>query len=192
MNSFVSRNQPSGALIVALWLTVLGLTPVGGAESRGASPPASGDTNSYLRYVHPTVREPFPDLVNLTVPAELENQRLAALGYVDVTQGPFRADPSGQQDSTRAVQAAINFARDHQMVCFFPPGTYRISDTLSCIQQLYRRSNGRVLGGHLFPNLLVGSRAGAQRPRLLLAPRAPGFADPLKPKIMVHFGRGVT
>ncbi|RPJ33444.1 MAG: hypothetical protein EHM35_10535, partial [Planctomycetaceae bacterium] len=41
---------------------------------------ASGDPNAYLRYVHPTIREPFPDLVNLTVPAELEGQRAAAMG----------------------------------------------------------------------------------------------------------------
>lgn len=143
--------------------------------------------DAYLRYVHPTIREPFPDLVTLTVPAELEDRRTAALGLVDVTKGPFRADPSGREDSTRSIQAAINFARDRQMVCFFPPGTYRISDTLVCVQQLYWRSNGRVLGGNRFPNLLVGSRVGARRPRLVLAPHSPGFDDPEKPKLVVHF-----
>jgi len=147
----------------------------------------SSDPNAYLRYVHPTIRGPFPDLVDLAVPAELEDQRTAALGLADVTKGPFRADPTGQEDSTRAIQAAIDFARDHQMVCFFPPGTYRISDTLVCVQQLYRRSNGRVLGGNRFPNLLVGSRAGAQRARLVLAPRSPGFDNPQKPKLVVYF-----
>jgi hypothetical protein len=148
---------------------------------------APTDPDAYLRYVHPTIRAPFPDLVDLAVPAELEDQHTAALGLVDVTKGPFRADPTGQGDSTRAIQAAVDFARDHQMVCFFPPGTYRISDTLTCIQQLYRRSNGRVLGANRFPNLLVGSRVGAQRPRLVLAPRSPGFDDPEKPKFAVHF-----
>ena len=145
------------------------------------------DPDAYLRYAHPTIREPFVDLLNLDVPAELENHRLAALGYVDVTQGPFRADPTGSKDSTQAVQAALVFARDHQMACFFPAGTYLVSDTLSCTQQLYKRANGRVFGGNRFPNMLVGSRAGAQRPRLALAPRAPGFGDPAKPKIFVHF-----
>jgi hypothetical protein len=153
------------------------------ASAQGEVP--TGDT--YLRYVHPTIREPFPDLIDLTIPAELEDQRTAALGLVDVAKGPFRADSTGREDSTRALQAAINFARDHQMVCFFPPGTYRISDTLVCVQQLYRRSNGRVLGGNRFPNLLVGSRAGAQRPRLVLAPRSPGFGNPQKPKLVVYF-----
>jgi hypothetical protein len=78
-------------------------------------------------------------------------------------------------------------ARDHQMACFFPPGTYRVSDTIECVQQLYRRANGRVFGGNRFPNILVGSRAGAERPKLLLAPNSPGFGDPARPKIFVHF-----
>lgn len=144
-------------------------------------------SDDYLRYAHPTIREPFVDLLNLHVPAELADQPLAALGYVDVTQPPFHADPSGKLDSTRAVQDAVVFARDHQMACFFPTGTYLLSDTLSCIQQLYRRANGRVFGGNRFPNMLVGSRAGAQRPRLVLAPRSAGFGDPAHPKIFVHF-----
>jgi len=152
-----------------------------------AKAPSVPADETYLRYVHPTVREPFRDLVNLSVPAELEDQRLASLGFVDVTKGPFRADPTGVNDSTRVLRAAIDFARDHQMVCFFPPGTYRISDTLVCVQQLYRRSNGRVLGGNRFPNLLVGSRAGAEHPQLLLAPRSSGFDDPRRPKYVVHF-----
>lgn len=143
--------------------------------------------DSYLRYVHPTIRAPFTDLLNLDVPAELENQRLAALGYVDVTRKPFGADPTGKKDSTRAIQAAVLFARDRQMACFFPPGEYLLSDTLICVQQLYRRANGRVFGGNRFPNMLVGSRAGSGRPRLVLEPRSAGFGDPLKPKIFVHF-----
>jgi hypothetical protein len=147
----------------------------------------AADGASYLRYAHPTIREPFVDLLNLTVPAELENQRLAALGYVDVTKKPIGADPSGQADSTRAIQAAVTFARDHQMACFFPSGTYLLSDTLTCVQQLHQRANGRVFGGNRFPNILVGSRAGTQRPRLVLVPKAAGFGDSAKPKIFVHF-----
>ena len=100
---------------------------------------------------------------------------------------PFGADPTGKTDSTKAIQAAVTFARDHQMACFFPPGTYLLTDTLTCVQQLYQRSNGRVFGGNRFPNMLVGSRAGTQRPRLVLAPKAAGFGDPAKPKIFVHY-----
>lgn len=141
----------------------------------------------YLRYVHPTIRQPFPDLLNLAVPSELEDRPTAEIGLVDVTKAPFGADPTGDKDSTEALQAAIRFARDHQMVCFFPPGDYLASDTLECVQQLYRRSNGRVFGGNRFPNLLVGSRADSRRPRIILAPRSPGFDDPSRPKIFVHF-----
>lgn len=159
--------------------------PLGAADKPQA--PSRDEDVSYLRYAHATIREPFVDLLNLSVPKEIEDQRLAALGYVDVTQKPFGADPSGKNDSTKAIQTAVTFARDHQMACFFPPGTYLLSDTLTCVQQLYKRANGRVFGGNRFPNMLVGSRAGTQRPRLMLAPRSAGFGDPAKPKIFVHF-----
>lgn len=159
------------------------------AESPRArhSPGEGHGAESYLRYAHPTIREPFVDLLQLGVPAELAAQPLAALGYVDVTAQPFEADPTGKTDSTRAIQAAAVFARDHQLACFFPPGTYLLSDTLTCTQQLYQRANGKVFGANRFPHMLVGSRAGAQRPRLVLAPRAAGFGDPARPKIFVHF-----
>jgi hypothetical protein len=169
---------------------VLGFTAALGAAERPTAQPATRGTNSgdsYLRFAHPTIQEPFADLLGLDVPSELADSKLGALGYVDVTQKPFSADPTGKADSTKAIQAAVTFARDHQMACFFPPGTYLLSDTLTCVQQLYKRANGRVFGGNRFPNMLVGSRAGAQRPRLVLAPKAAGFGDAAKPKIFVHF-----
>jgi len=137
-------------------------------------------------YTRPTVREPFPDGISLAVPSELGNRPLAAMGLVDVAAAPFGADPTGRTDSTAALQRAINLARNAQMACFFPPGTYLVSDTLSCIQDLYERSNRMVVGGRMHPCLLVGSRAGA-RPRIVLAPRSPGFGDPGKPKYVIHF-----
>lgn len=168
-------------------VAILSVATAFGAPGGKAKPSSPGDPKAYLRYVQPTVQGPYPDGVNLAVPPELGDQTTPALGLVDVTKKPFHADPTGKTDATQALQAAINFARDHQMVCFFPAGTYRVSDTLSCIEQLYRRSNGRVLGSHLWPCVLMGSRAGQERPRILLAPRAPGFGDPLKPKILLHF-----
>lgn len=144
-------------------------------------------SEEYLRYIEPTIGPPLPDILLLNIPTELEDQRLAKIGCLNVTKGPFYADPTGEKDCTAALQAAINFARDHQLVCFFPPGTYRISNTLECVQQLYRRSNGRVFGGNRFPNMLVGSRTGARRPQIFLAPNSPGFADPANPRYVVHF-----
>ncbi len=115
-------------------------------------------------------------------PAELGGGKLAALGVVDVTRAPFGADPSGRKDSTRALQAAIDFARDHQMVAFFPSGTYRVSDTL----QALRGPSGRAWGGgRMMPCVLVG--ASKRRPRIFLAPRSPGFGDPQKTKPVIHF-----
>ena len=72
------------------------------------------------------------------------------------------------------------------MVTFLPPGVYRVSDTLECVQDLYHRTNGAVCGGRMHPCVLVGSRAG-KRPTILLAPRSPGFDDPEAPKYVIHF-----
>jgi hypothetical protein len=175
-------------LICLLTLAAVLSVRDGSAAAAGAAEDSqAADTNAYLRYAHPPVRAPFVDGVNLVVPAELGDRRGAALGLVDVTRPPFNADPTGRRDATRALQAAIEFARDHQMICFFPPGTYLVSDTLTCVQQLYRRTNGRVFGASLWPCVVMGSRAGPARPRLLLAPHAPGFGDPQRPKYVVHF-----
>lgn len=133
-----------------------------------------------------TVLGPIVDGINLKIPDKLEKSPLASLGLVDVTEEPFLADPDGKRDSTNAIQAAINFARDHQMVCFFPLGIYLISDTLQCIQNNYRRSNGKIVGGRNFPCVLMGSRGG-KRPRIILMPRSPGFQDPKRPKYIIHF-----
>lgn len=119
--------------------------------------------------------------------SELGNPSLAALGFVDVTVAPFSADPRGERDSTEALQKAIVFARDHQMVCFFPPGQYKISDTLTCEQYRPLRPDGRRKGTRDYPCVLVGSRRGTTRPRIFLAPHSTGFSDPEKPKYVIHF-----
>lgn len=128
------------------------------------------------------------DMIRLEVPPEIENQDLARLGFVDVTASPFGADPTGKADCTTALQAAVNFARDHQMAAFFPAGTYRISDTLSCTQNYYMRQHGKSFGAPMHPNVLIGSTADPKRrATILLAPRSPGFGDPAGPKYVVHF-----
>jgi hypothetical protein len=140
------------------------------------------------QYVHQTIVEPVRDVLNMEAPEILGNTKLAALGLVDVTAVPFSADPTGKSDSTRAIQQAINFARDHQMVCFFPSGVYTISDTLSCVQGYYRRQHGKVSAAPNFPCVLVGSQMkGKARPKIVLAPHSPGFGNPEKSKYLVHF-----
>lgn len=139
-------------------------------------------------YLHPTIREPLMDMISLEVPGEIGNQELAKLGFVDVTAPPFAADPMGRKDSTAGLQKAVDFARDHQMVCFLPAGTYRISDTLSCIQNHYLRQNGKFFGAPMHPNVLLGSTADPdRRATILLAPHSKGFSDPGNPRYVVHF-----
>lgn len=149
---------------------------------------AVGHLLSAGQYVHQTIGGPVRDVLNMEAPEILGNTELAALGLVDVTAAPFNADPTGKSDSTGAIQGAINFARDHQMVCFFPSGVYTISDTLSCVQGYYRRQHGKNSAAPNFPCVLVGSQTkGKARPRIVLAPRSPGFGNPDKPKYLIHF-----
>ncbi len=124
---------------------------------------------------------------NIEVPMEFGNPSLAALGFVDVTAAPFSADPRGKRDSTEALQHAIVFARDHQWVCFFPPGEYKVSDTLNCEQFRPLRRDGKRQGTRDYPCVLRGSQRAGERPRIVLASRSEGFSDPEKPKYVVHF-----
>lgn len=143
---------------------------------------------SASQYTHEIIGRPVKDLLNLEVPETLGNRELAALGLVDVTATSFDADPTGKSDTTKAIQAAINLARDHQMVCFFSSGTYVISDTLSCVQGYYKRQHGKISAAPNFSCVLVGSQMkGKMRPRIVLAPRSPGFGNPEKAKYLVHF-----
>ena len=115
-----------------------------------------------------------------------DHQYLAQWGYVDVTAPPFNADPTGQADSTRGIQHAIDFAREHYMVAFFPAGRYRVSDTLSCAQALVKRTTLKLMNDPEGPCVLIGSRSGLARPRIVLEPNARGFVDPAKPKQVIH------
>ncbi|TWU32044.1 glycosyl hydrolase family 28-related protein [Novipirellula artificiosorum] len=141
----------------------------------------------YLPYIHPRVEDPVAEGVSLDVPLEVANRPLAEIGVVDVTAAPFNADCSGVNDTTLAIREAVDFARDHQMVLFFPPGTYRISDTIECRQKLTLRGNGRLTSAANFPCVLVGSTRPGKRSVLLLEPHSPGFDDPEHRKIVVHF-----
>ncbi len=141
----------------------------------------------YLPYVYPPADGPVAEGLNRGVPQGLGNQRLADMGLLDVTAAPFEADPSGRRDSTRALQEAVDFARDNQMAAFFPPGTYRVSDTLEYIMDFKARGNGRLTGAHSNANILIGStKDPSRRAEIYLAPNSPGFGDETNPKIVVH------
>jgi len=94
---------------------------------------------------------------------------------------PFEADPSGQKDATAALQRAFEYARAHRMAVFFPVGTYTVSDTLE-----YAISHAAVRRGQESPCMMIGSRKGPHRPKIVLAPNSKGFQNPKAPKNVVH------
>lgn len=164
-----SFQSPRRSVWLAVWLLSAGT--VGWAATAA----------SKQDFFHANVTSPVPGGFKLDVPRELGNRELAEWGMVDVTAEPFQADPTGRRDSTQAIRDAVNFARDRQMVCFFPMGTYRVSDTIECIQNPVRGSNGMF-----WPCVLQGSRQGA-RPKIVLAACSPGFGDPARPKRVIYF-----
>jgi hypothetical protein len=120
------------------------------------------------------------------------NNKLLGIGLLDVTKRPYLADPTGEKDSTEAIQKAINDARDHKLVCFFPQGTYLISDTLSCEQENYKLESPRPVDGQIANYwhknhriVLLGSTKNGKRPVIKLSRDAKGFNDPSNPKIAI-------
>lgn len=118
--------------------------------------------------------------------ASLGNQKLAGMGFVDVTQAPFHADATGKTDSTASIQRAIFFSRENQMVLFFPEGVYQVSDTLRCPHGTYDPVSGAWRGRDL-PCVLMGTRLGKTRPKIVLSPNSPGYGDPSSHKCVVEF-----
>ncbi len=148
--------------------------------------------NALPPFVHPPVISPIPDGIKLDTPKELGNRTLARWGLVDVTAAPFHADPTGKRDSTRALQKAIDFSRDAQMVCFFPRGEYMVSDTLVLRHGIHMRSHRATFMNNLnMPCVLVGSRQGEgspdyARPRIVLRDHSAGFGDSEKTKAVIE------
>lgn len=126
------------------------------------------------------------------LPSRVDSRNdLPGIGCLDVTKAPYLADPTGRGDCTEAIQRAVNDARDRGLVCFFPEGTYVISDTISCEQEVRKLDRPRHVDGgteHYWPvsrpMVLMGSTKG-RRPVLKLSKEAKGFDDPSKPKIAV-------
>lgn len=130
----------------------------------------------------------------IAVRAASSNPALVALGLLDVTAVPYRADPTGLHDSTAALQRAIDDARDARLLTFLPAGTYLVSDTLTGIQGVvahdqwpYGAADPMVeFRSYCYPCTLVGDRRDG-RARLRLASNADGFGDPSAPKPLIHF-----
>jgi hypothetical protein len=118
-----------------------------------------------------------------------QNDRLVTAGYLDV-QAIYGADPTGNNDSTSAIQSAMNDAITYSMVAYVPSGTYKISNTLNGVQDCNNTNNynfGAIsqYGMHRAPSL-VGPASGA-RPTIFLADNSAGFGNPASPKPLVFF-----
>ena len=112
---------------------------------------------------------------------------LAELGVISVTDAPFRADPTGREDSTKSIQAALDEGYRTNVTVFFPRGTYRVTDTLNCSQTWSGPWSPPFRTG---THVLVGEtprEAGGERPSLLLPPDTPGFTDRSAGKIVLFF-----
>ncbi len=126
------------------------------------------------------------------LPAEFDRgDELYQLGLLDVTKAPYSADPTGKADSTAAIQRAVNDARDNWLVCFFPEGTYLISDTISCQQQVRKLDRPRSTDRHtqhywdLAHRIVMFGSGKGRRPIIKLSEDAKGFDDPNNPKFAV-------
>jgi len=101
---------------------------------------------------------------------------------IDVTRPPYNADPSGQEDATKAIQLAISQNVGRQtgsldampMILYFPNGTYRISDTLK-----WQDENGR------WRAMLVLQGQSQDGVVIRLADEAADFQEPAEPKPMI-------
>ncbi|QNN22432.1 hypothetical protein HED60_09150 [Planctomycetales bacterium ZRK34] len=138
-----------------------------------------------------TFDDHFP---SIAVPDELADSPLAQDGFVDVTGSMFGADPTGVKDSTQAIQKAVIFAREHRMVCYFPLGTYLVSDTIECLHGRIDPARGvtKARSSRDWPCILLGESRGGKRPVIRLADRAAGFGDAKRSKYVLHFwARGI-
>jgi hypothetical protein len=146
------------------------------------------DLNPYLPHIYSNISKPVPDMLDFEIAQRFIGDAMRNLGILDVTKSPFLVDHTGNQDVTVALQEAINFARDHQLLCYLPAGIYCISDTLECVQGYYLRANYSLGHTYPYPVLISGSTADPQkRTVLLLTPRSAGFNDPENRKMVVAY-----
>jgi len=122
-----------------------------------------------------------------------QDNELIKIGVLDVTLydgwNGNPVDPTGVQDSTAALQKAIDDAREYQLVAVFPNqangqrAVYLVSDTLKCQQERH----AIFYNAEPEPNVLVGSTKGNGRPIIKLKENTNKFSDPGDPQSVVLF-----
>lgn len=118
---------------------------------------------------------PMHSTLSAQLPPGINDNELYKNGYLDVTL--FGADSTGVLISTEAIQTAVNVARDNDLVCYFPSGTYLVDDTIKCMKKSYWDGERWQEERHYC--VLVGS--GIKRPVIKLLPGSPAFQNPDKP-----------
>lgn len=158
------------------------------------SPPAFADSASVPRLTRQVPAEQRLRInrggYSFYVPqTEFPDQPLLGCGLLDVTRAPFNADGSGNAAAATANVAAFRAAllagREYMLAVFVPAGEYLIDDVVDCTlgynDDIFQQADRQGAC------LLLGSRAGAERPTLRLTDDAPGYEDPLLPKPMLWF-----
>ena len=144
--------------------------------------------------------EPYAGGTRFEYPFALDQQPLQELGLLDVTRPPFLADAEGQRDCTDAINEAIRTAQRYHYVCYFPMGTYLISDTLQAQQYIwwddYPYDKYRIVQ-RSYPVVLMGERredkdGNIERPTIYLAPYSEGFGFRDHHKEVIHVYNGAA
>eukprot|EP01047_Picozoa_sp_COSAG01_P029115 COSAG01_NODE_1987_length_8707_cov_2.906366_11_plen_1138_part_00 len=153
--------------------------------------------------VYPAVLAGITDEVGFHSADLGEAQNRSQEGIIDVSAPPFYADATGKRDSTKAIQAAVDYSREHYSVLFFPEGNYVVSDTIVLRAIPRTMATGHVPGpfasrGHsddflldgvssrYVPNYIVGSKHGSGA-TIILKKSSAGFGNISQPKYVLDF-----
>ncbi len=121
--------------------------------------------------------EPIPD-----VPAPVFGRQL-----FDVTEPPYHADPTGSDDSTAAIQQAIDdAAAAGRGVVYLPEGTYRVSATSSNTILRIENSNIVLRGAGVDQTFILNTTYNRRGQRIINVLGPPGgWRDDLEPAVPV-------
>jgi hypothetical protein len=151
-------------------------------------------TPQYLRIILGLALTALAPTLKLCATDLTDPQNAAILdrwGYVNVLA--YGADPSGQRDSTKAIQAALDDGYSQGKAVLVPQGTFLISDTLRCYKT-WSQAPGRK-NVTPFPSrchIIVGENRDGKRPLIKLAAEAPKFDDVENPRAMIVFANFCT
>ena len=162
------------------------LTARAGAVELGAFEAASLRGHGHM----PALLTPVPNLSGGSSPflGASHELNLSAKGYLDPTQPPFSADPTGKADATAALQAAVHYARRNYLALRLPSGEYMVTDTIVAKQterlDAIDGTNSYWQQARYVPNRWVGSNIG-KKPVLVL--KSGSFTNTSSPKPVVWY-----